>query len=55
MNNEKMRLIVILREDETVLKQRWEDLKDELGLSMADTIRYMIRETWKREVKGGDN
>lgn len=40
-----------MREEETTLKQRWDELVDELGLTMADTIRFMIRYCWEREVK----
>jgi hypothetical protein len=45
----KIRIIVVLSEDEKLMKRRWEELQKELGLNMADTLRYMIRETWKRE------
>jgi len=54
MSEKKQRLILVLKENEKLTKKRWEEIQNELGMSMADIIRYMIRETWKRECRGDE-
>ncbi|MHA1248990.1 MAG: hypothetical protein ACTSRP_03260 [Candidatus Helarchaeota archaeon] len=52
MSKKKLRLILVLKEKEKLTKKRWEEIQNELGMSMADIIHYIIRENWKRECRG---